>query len=364
MESQLYFVFLASFCALYVLWHMAKKIQLVDTPNERKHHQGVIPLIGGLSIFASVATCALIFPLSTTESNTYLLLSSILVFVGAVDDKLDISVKFRIAVQVAVSLSLIIVSDLKLAQLGNIFGFGDITLSNALSYAITVLAVAGAINAFNMVDGIDGLLGGLSVISFAALGFLFMLAGNTDLYSFCQIIVIATIPYLMLNLGFPFGKQWKIFMGDAGSVFIGFTVVWLLLHGTQSEQASFKPVTALWVIALPLMDMATIMIRRLRKKQSPFKPDREHLHHICQRLGMSPIMTLCMICLFAASLALIGIIGEINGVADYVMFAGFMATFTLYYTTICYIWRITALIRRLQASIMPRFYSKMDNIKK
>lgn len=94
-------------------------------------------------------------------------------------------------------------------------------------------------------------------------------------------------------MGFPLGRRFKVFMGDAGSIFIGFTVIWLLIEATQGPNITpIRPVTALWMIAIPLMDMATIMVRRIRKGHSPFKPDREYWHHICQRLGMTNHMAL------------------------------------------------------------------------
>ena len=133
---------------------------------------------------------------------------------------------------------------LYLGSLGNLFGFGEITMTPPLCYVITTLAVMGAINAFNMVDGIDGLLGGLATVTFASLGYLFWSGNQLDLFRFCFVIIIATIPYIMLNLGLPFGRRFKVFMGDAGSVFIGFTVIWLLINGTQGESPPLRPVTA------------------------------------------------------------------------------------------------------------------------
>ncbi|MCG3880495.1 UDP-N-acetylglucosamine--undecaprenyl-phosphate N-acetylglucosaminephosphotransferase, partial [Psychrobacter sp. Ps6] len=213
---------------------------------------------------------------------------------------------------------------------------------------ITIIAVIGAINAFNMVDGIDGLLGGLASVTFTALGTVFYISGNSYLATVCLLIVTALIPYIMLNLGFPLGRRFKVFMGDAGSMFIGFSVVWMLIRGTQEpEVIAFKPVTALWLIAIPLMDMTTIMIRRIRKGHSPFKPDREHLHHICQRIGLSPLMTLFIICFMASVCAGIGIWADLSGVAESTMFIAFLILFAVYFMAISYIWRITTFIKKL-----------------
>ncbi|MGF1758892.1 UDP-N-acetylglucosamine--undecaprenyl-phosphate N-acetylglucosaminephosphotransferase [Photobacterium sagamiensis] len=352
MDSELALIFLFSFCSLFFLRKIAKKIQLVDIPSGRKQHQGVVPLIGGISIFLTVAIALAIIPEIARNAPLYVFCASVLVFTGAIDDKYDISVKVRLIIQVIMSVIMIKVGGLNLNTLGHLVGEQEILLNLPLSYIITILAILGAINAFNMVDGIDGLLGGLATVSFAALGYLFWMDNQQDLYQFCIVIILATIPYVMLNLGFPFGRRFKVFMGDAGSVFIGFTVIWLLVNGTQGENSNpLRPVTALWIIALPLMDMATIMVRRIRKGQSPFKPDREHLHHICQRLGLSSRKTLIAICGLASTFAYIGVLGEQQQVSEAIMFSTFLLLFVTYYLSITHIWRITAFLRKININL-------------
>ena len=101
----------------------------------------------------------------------------------------------------------------------------------------------------NMVDGV---LDGLASVTFGGLGILFYLHGMHSFAAFCGLLVTAMLPYIMLNLGFPFGKRFKVFIWDAGSIFIGFTVIWLLIVASQGERATaIRPVTALWLIALP-----------------------------------------------------------------------------------------------------------------
>ncbi|MUL09186.1 UDP-N-acetylglucosamine--undecaprenyl-phosphate N-acetylglucosaminephosphotransferase [Aliivibrio fischeri] len=342
------FVFLVSFISLFIMRKVAKRIGLVDKPNERKHHKGVIPLIGGISIFTTLCIGLLLFLPVTETLIMYLACAAVLVVLGAFDDYFDVSFKIRLIVQTGISLVIIFAGGHSLHNLGFLMGSETIMLSSAVSGFITILGVIGAINAFNMVDGIDGLLGGLASVTFAALAIVFYYSGNDYLAHVCGLIVIAMVPYIMLNLGFPLGRRFKVFMGDAGSMFIGFTVVWMLIRGSQEPAViAFKPVTALWLIAIPLMDMATIMIRRVRKGQSPFKPDREHLHHICQRLGLSSYMTLFLICTVALICAFFGIWADLNGVSESVMFFSFLALFGVYFMTISYIWRITTFVHKL-----------------
>ena len=352
MDSRLTAIALVSFLSLIALRKVAIAINLVDKPSARKQHLGSIPLVGGIAIFTTIS----LFLIETQVFGTlepifstplYLLCAGMLVLTGALDDRFDISVKSRLLIQLIVTLVMFKFCDIQLVTLGKIIGWGELTFGSIASFIITLLAVAGAINAFNMVDGIDGLLGGLATITFSSMAYLFYFNGDIALYQFCLLIVFAILPYILLNLGFPFGTRLKIFMGDAGSMFVGFTVVWLLLSGSQSIESTFRPVTALWLIALPLMDMAAIMIRRVRKGQSPFKPDREHLHHICQRIGLSSKMTLLAICCIAIGLASIGIIGEEYAISESIMFVSFILMFACYYTAICHIWRITTFVRKV-----------------
>jgi UDP-GlcNAc:undecaprenyl-phosphate GlcNAc-1-phosphate transferase len=123
-------------------------------------------------------------------------------------------------------------------------------------------------------------------------------------------------------------------MGDAGSMFVGLSVIWLLTMGTQGEQASFRPVTALWICAIPLMDMLAIVVRRYKNGKSPFKPDRDHLHHILQRAGLSSGQTLIAISTVAAFMSIIGLVGEYFKVSDSVMLIAFMILFFGYIASI------------------------------
>ena len=119
-------------------------------------------------------------------------------------------------------------------------------------------------------------------------------------------------------------------MGDAGSMFVGLSVIWLLTMGTQGEQASFRPVTALWICAIPLMDMLAIVVRRYKNGKSPFKPDRDHLHHILQRIGFSSRQTLVIISSTAVTLSGLGLAGEYFYIPETIMLLGFLILFTLY----------------------------------
>ncbi|CAI2305691.1 UDP-N-acetylglucosamine--undecaprenyl-phosphate N-acetylglucosaminephosphotransferase [Vibrio parahaemolyticus] len=359
MFIELSFIFFTSFATLFLMRKVAKKIGLVDKPNARKLHNGAVPLVGGISICLVLTQYLTYNPGTIEHSWLYLLCICILTIVGAIDDKTDLSFKVRLGVQAVLSVVMMKVAGLELSNLGDMFGIGQVSLGWAGSL-ITIVAVIGAINAFNMVDGIDGLLGGLSIVTFGALALLLQVDSQHGLAYLCVVIVVAMLPYIFMNLGI-LGRERKVFMGDAGSMMIGFTVIWLLLGVSQTESSEplMRPVTALWLIAVPLMDMAAIMIRRIRRGDSPFKPDREHLHHIFQRLGLSPKQTLVAICTIATLYASIGVYSEINKVSETIMFFLFMACFVCYSIILSYIWKITSFIRSKLKRNSEKEYQKI-----
>ena len=252
-----------------------------------------------------------------------------MVFIGALDDKYDLKVRIRIVGQIIIASLMIYGVGGYISNLGNLFGLGDIQLG-PFGIVFTYLAIIVVINAYNMVDGIDGLIGSLSLNTFTAIAVLFLMNGNQGYLTYPLILATATLPYLMFNLGYFKKYSKKIFMGDAGSMFIGLSVIWLLTIGTQGENASFRPVTALWICAIPLMDMLAIVMRRYRKGKSPFKPDRDHLHHILQRAGLSSRQTLIVISITSVVMSLIGVLGEYFKVAESIQLVSFVLIFILY----------------------------------
>lgn len=337
--------FIVAFIFLFLLRKIAKKINLVDKPNERKKHNGEIPLVGGISIYLTLMLALWFKSDLLVHSEIYVLCASVLLIIGVIDDKYDVDFRIRLVVQILISCTMIFGAGLSLKSLGGL-AFGHELVLGPLGYIVTVFAVLGAINAFNMVDGIDGLLGGLTLATFGGLAYLNYMDQQLLLARFCLLMMIVVLPYIFLNLGFPFGVRRKVFMGDAGSMLIGFTIIWVLLQGTQGQKAQMYPVTALWLIAIPLMDMVTIMVRRVRKGHSPFKPDREHLHHICLRAGLSSRQALCFICLLSLFFILIGIVLELMAVPEWLSLLLFIGIFILYFWTLNSVWRLLAWLRK------------------
>lgn len=140
-------------------------------------------------------------------------------------------------------------------------------------------------------------------------------------------MIAAILPYILLNLG-ALGRRYKVFMGDAGSTMIGFTIIWILLETTQGKTHPISPVTALWIIAIPLMDMVAIMYRRLRKGMSPFSPDRQHIHHLIMRAGFTSRQAFVLITPPPRCWPLVGVVAEYTRIVpEWVMLILFLLAF-------------------------------------
>ncbi|REL34883.1 UDP-N-acetylglucosamine--undecaprenyl-phosphate N-acetylglucosaminephosphotransferase [Thalassotalea euphylliae] len=324
--------FCCSVLTIKVLLPLAPHIGLIDLPNERKKHDGAIPLIGGISIFTGVLIASSLFIENSNIINLYLISSALIVFIGTLDDIYDLSVGSRMLFQGIVACILVFGAGRFISDFGAILG-GDSLVIGEYGMIFTILAVIAAINAFNMVDGIDGLAGSMSIITMGAIAALMAQKASSVSILLPMLIVVSTIPYLFYNVSTRNPRGKKIFMGDAGSMYMGLTVIWLLTIGTQNTdevEAAFRPVTALWLIAIPLMDMLAIMVRRVRRGDSPFKADNGHIHHILLANGFSPRKALWSISGISIVFAVIGCLGEVFLINEAVMLVVFICAFISY----------------------------------
>lgn len=337
-----------AFCATTVLLVLmtpwAHHLGLVDHPKARKQHVGDIPLTGGLAIFCAVLIASIITDVWFKNGSWFFTASFFIVLLGMLDDKFDLSPKGRLVCQFMVAAIMAGAAQNYIPSLGNIFGFGDVTFG-VFGYIFTVICVVGVINAFNMIDGIDGLAGGISLIVLLAVVFLLLLSDNGQAIMVPLILISALVPFLAFNLSVKGFKGNKIYMGDSGSMFLGLAVAWLMVDFTQGTNPAMRPITAVWIIGLPLMDMAAIMYRRMRKGQSVLRPDRLHLHFIFMRAGLSPRGALSTILLIGLGYASIGIAGELLGVPEYIMFWSFILTLFAYSLFLQRVWIVLRFVR-------------------
>ena len=323
----------------------AYRIGLLDHPNHpRKQHQRPIPLVGGIAIYIGLAV-VLLGSVPSEKELYFLLAGAVLITIGSLDDRFELGVWSRLLAQLIASLIMTLGAGVRIESLGNLLGFGDIVLG-VWAVPFTVFATVGIINAVNMTDGIDGLAGSLTLIALVGMGFLCWSDGHA-VPLLLWLTVLALVPYLLCNLELPGGRGSKVFLGDAGSMLLGFILVWLLVELSQQPNTALAPVTALWLVAIPLLDTLTVMARRVGCGLSLFNPDRRHLHHILVRAIHDPHWALLLIVCMSIVLAGIGIAGEQLQTPEPLMFYTGLILLVVYYRALT---RPRALLRWLRAS--------------
>lgn len=336
MQPYLYvlFSFIVTVSAVLLIKPFAYRIGLVDCPGDRKHHTITVPLIGGLCIFIAVMLSVLIFVHDSRRPYVCLFVGCfILLGVGIWDDIKDISAKTRLVVQLLVALLLIYPGGMVLSNLGFILGpHIQVALGYSVGAVLMVFVVFALINAMNMVDGQDGLLGGVTLIQLFSFTLLSKLYGLTVAYHLLMLILGSLSGFLAFNFRWPWQKQASVFMGDAGSTVMGFVTAWFFIYLVQHSvhRAYIHPVVLLWIIAFPLYDISSAMIRRALNNQSPLRGDRGHLHHIIERSGISPMISSLLLYAMTAVFCAIGVVGGYLKVPDYLLFSLFIVGWLMY----------------------------------
>ena len=323
---------LAAFAATLALSIALRPVALrwgwVDNPNERKHHHGQVPLVGGIAIFTVFLSLWALLQGSHPWNPYLLLCCATLVVFGAADDRFELSHRLRLAVQIATTTAMAVGANIILIDLGQLLpGIGILELG-WLALPLTVFAAIGGINAANMVDGIDGLGAGLTLIALAAIAFI---AGpQHEIFPLPLLLAAGTCAFFLLNLRASQQSRFSVFMGDAGSMALGFVISFTMIALSQGENRAMEPVVALWIFALPLIDAMTLCIRRLLDRRSPFRPDRTHIHHLLLSLGFNASQALCLLLALAATAAIVGVLASHFGMAEWISFALFLALWALY----------------------------------
>ncbi|WP_296699419.1 undecaprenyl-phosphate alpha-N-acetylglucosaminyl 1-phosphate transferase [Thiocapsa sp. UBA6158] len=316
---------------LRVLHSLADRIGLVDRPDQRrKRHAVPVPVVGGIAIYGGILAGALWwFPLSS-HALSLLLGAGVLVAVGVMDDRFHLGVGIRFAGQSTSALLLIFGADVRLDSLGDIFGTGPVELG-IMAVPVTMIAIVGMINAFNMIDGMDGLAGGLALI---ALGGVLAMPGVAETSRLSiALICIALLPFLVHNLRLLGVTRHRVFLGDAGSMLMGYLVVWTMIEVTQGPGSAIAPVAALWLTAIPLLDTFGVMARRMRRGRSPFAADRRHLHHDLLRAFGCSKKTLRVILSGAVLMAAIGVSATARSIPEATLFYAFFLIVCLYFAS-------------------------------
>lgn len=279
-----YTFMLGLFCTLVqipAISRLAISIGVLDKTDDRKIHRGEIPRLGGIAIFSSVFLAVLLFSSLDGKIRAYLTGGIIIFLVGLTDDLQGLTSRQKFIGEFIAATVTIVIGDLSITSIGNLFGSGELLLGQ-LSLPFTIVALVGVINAVNLIDGLDGLAGGITAI--ASLGFLVFawLSGNLDLVYVLAALIGATLGFLKYNT-----HPAQIFMGDSGSLFLGYSLGFSAINLAVMDREHISPVIPLIVLALPIFDTIVVMIRRKRNGAHFFSPDKNHLHHRLLSLGFN-----------------------------------------------------------------------------
>ena len=298
-----FFLSIFLFIILYFFFkYISKYLGLIDHPNSRKNHKGNIPLIGGLIIYFNIFFFMFLFDASYYFSVIFYT-SSILLILGAIDDSRELGVTFRLVSQL-ISCLIIVGSGLVITNIGD-YGFLPNIKIGILSTIFTVFCVIGLTNSFNFIDGVDGLCGGLFLISLSTLLIFAYISQTYYLFEDLELILILLIT-IILFLIFNMSSKFKIFLGDSGSMTLGFIMAWFLILYTQVYQV-IHPVLAMWCVTLTTFDIITVVIRRILRNKNPFKPDRRHIHHLLLDRGGKHYEVTITILIIASLFNMLGI---------------------------------------------------------
>lgn len=277
---------------------------LLDEPSDRKTHIGSVPMVGGFAIHLTLlATISVI--MLPPAINWIITVGTILVILGCLDDALGLSVATRLFVQLVTASLVLAGSHLSIKSLGiEWLGFDSLGL---LGIVITLIGVVGLSNAFNMSDGIDGLAAGHFLIALLLIS-VAMMATLGEVWN-AELMVCLFSPvfaFWLVNIGKTPLKP--VFLGDAGSYYLGFIAAWILIYFSQSSVAKIEPIAALWCVTVPTWDTLAVVFRRVRLGRSPFRPGRDHFHHFLVDSGVSSASALGVTLAISFVLGVVGII--------------------------------------------------------
>ncbi|CDF80618.1 UDP-N-acetylglucosaminyl 1-phosphate transferase [Formosa agariphila KMM 3901] len=281
---------ITAFIAFPTIIFIAHAKQLVDVPDKRSVHSKTVPTLGGIGIFFAVA---IVLTLCGAFLDAKLLMPVvgaliILFFLGVKDDILILSPKKKMLGQIIAALMVILITDLRITTFSGILGIESIPYFLSIGFTLFVFILI--INAYNLIDGLDGLAGSVGLLVSLFYGFLFFNMNEMTLTVVSLALVGALIPFLYFN----FSKVRKIFMGDTGSMVVGFLLAFQSIAFININQlnplAQFHlnaPIIVLAILFFPLLDTLRIFyVRVVILKKHPFSPDKNHIHHHMLQLGL------------------------------------------------------------------------------
>ena len=292
-----------SFACTPAVRMLAIKIKAVDVPKDnRRMHKVPIPRMGGLAIFAGFLVSVLFFVPLGTEFRSILIGALILVVLGIIDDIVALKPKTKFAGQIIAAL-IPALSGVSIHGIVNPFVPGQYSTLGIFSIPLTVIWIVGITNAVNFIDGLDGLACGVSAIATVTMFIIAVLFGETYIALMMAALAGACLGFLPYNM-----NPAKIFMGDTGSMFLGYILATVSIQGLFKFYAVISFAVPFILLGLPIFDTGFAIVRRLLKGQSPLQADRGHVHHRLIDLGFDQKQSVAILYTFSALMGLTAVI--------------------------------------------------------
>jgi UDP-GlcNAc:undecaprenyl-phosphate/decaprenyl-phosphate GlcNAc-1-phosphate transferase len=307
----------------------ARRFGLVDHPGGRKQHAAVTPLVGGFAIFLTLLLVKGVAGGIPGGSWSLFAAMAITVAIGVADDMHEIGHRSKFFAQVMAALVLVSGTDTHVLCLGDLLGFGDIELGK-WSYLVTVLAIIGLMNAINMIDGVDGLAGVVTLVPLLVFAVIAMSFENASLTVEILILAGAVVGFLALNLRSPWRSRALVFMGDTGGMLLGLLLAWFSVILAGTNNSPIHPITAVWILAVPLWDMGSVMVLRMLQHKSPFFADRQHMHYVLLDGGYSVSQVVATKATISLVIGLIAVWAERVGIPEFLLFFVFLIVWATY----------------------------------
>ncbi len=311
-------IFLLSFSFLVLLIRYSAKLGLIDTPNQRSMHKVITPRSGGIAIFLSIIVSQFFFNLDHLVAYFPIYLSIVLIFIiGFIDDKYNISPRYKF-IFIFIASIILYYNNVQITTLGTYCGY-SLTLPSWFIFPFTFFAIAGFTNALNLIDGLDGLSSSISLIILSAFLFIGQLYHDDLMITLSASFITATFAFILFNW-----NPAKIFMGDTGSLTLGIVIAILSILSIQYIQ----PASVLFIIAMPLLDTFVVMTRRLQRGVSPFKADKNHMHHFLFAIKVDVKFVVILLAAIQAAFTIIGV--QLHGADNFLSLVLFCILFFIF----------------------------------
>jgi UDP-GlcNAc:undecaprenyl-phosphate GlcNAc-1-phosphate transferase len=308
----------------------ARRFGMVDHPGGRKNHDHPTPLVGGLAIFLAFLIVNALAGAIPGDSQSLLAAMALTVAVGVLDDAHEIGHRSKFFSQIAAALLVATGTSVHMMHFGDLFGFGDIELGK-WAPLVTVVSIVGLMNAINMIDGVDGLAGSVVLPPLLIHAALAATSGQGRLAFELLALVGAVAGFLFFNLRTPWRARAAAFMGDTGGLLLGLLLAWYSIILAGNDKAPICPIVAVWLLAVPLLDMGSVMLLRLFQGKSPFHADRQHLHYVLLDAGYSVGQVVAMMSAASLAFGLLALAARDAGASEPALFLAFLVVWGGYW---------------------------------